>query len=116
MLNRIDSACDLESSSELQQTVVRKENQDQREKTTKSREKSRPEEVRPVEPRQEKPSREEPTSEVQRQQEQSKKERTEQEQLEMEQLMEWSSEGENETATRKKSISGNYLLIHLSLQ
>ena len=24
--------------------------------------------------------------------------------------MEWSSEGENETATRKKSISGNYLL------
>jgi len=47
---------------------------------------------------------------VQRPEEQSKKERTEQEQLELEQLMEWSSEGENETATSKKSISGNYIL------
>lgn len=116
MLNRRDSACDLESPSELQQTDVRKENQEQREKTTKAREKPRPEESRPVEPRQEKPSREEPTPEVQRTEEKSKKERTEQEQLELEQLMEWSSEGENETATRKKSISGNYLLICLSLQ
>lgn len=100
----------MESSCELQQTVERKESQEQREKTTKSREKPRPEESRPAEPRQEKPSREEPTPEVQRQEEQSKKDRTEQEQLELEQLMEWSSEGENDTATRKEGISGNYLL------
>ncbi|XP_020613915.1 MORC family CW-type zinc finger protein 2A-like [Orbicella faveolata] len=83
-------------------TVERKESQEQREKTTKSREKPRPEESRPAEPRQEKPSREEPTPEVQRQEEQSKKDRTEQEQLELEQLMEWSSEGENDTATLPK--------------
>ena len=51
---------------------------------------------------------------MQRQEEQSKKERTEQEQLELEQLMEWSSEGENEAATRKKSISGPKLFINSS--
>ena len=106
----------MESSCELQQTVVRRESQEQREKTTKSREKPRleesrrPVESRPAEPREEKPSREEPTPEVQRQEEQNKKERTEQEQLELEQLMEWSSEGENDTATREKSISATSLL------
>lgn len=96
----------MESSCILQQTVVRKESQEQREKTTKSEENPRPEQSRPVESSQEKPSREEPTPEIQRQEQQSKKDKTEQEQLELEQLMEWSSEGENDTTTRKKGIFG----------
>ena len=111
LTNRIDSACDMESSCILQQTLVRKESQEQREKTIKSGEQSRP-----VESSQEKPSREEPTPEVQRQEQQSKKDKEEQEQLELEQLMEWSSEGENDTTTRKKRIFGNYIFIGLSLQ
>ena len=39
------------------------------------------------------------------QEQQRKKEEKEQEQLEMEQLMEWSSEGESDTTTRKNSIN-----------
>lgn len=39
------------------------------------------------------------------QEQQRNKEEKEQEQLEMEQLMEWSSEGESDTTTRKNSIN-----------
>ena len=86
-----------------EQTVARKENQEQREQQTKRRAEPRQEE-----PKQEEPRQTEQTSEGQTQDEQQrKKEQTEQEQLEMEQLMEWSSEGESDATTRKKRLTSN---------